>query len=230
LAYQEKQNQKQMKFTKPLMSPTTTKRGRLLNETESERSRIMSASPISGMTKLDRIAAAQQRMLAKQSGVQEPDQGQSLKKIKSQERQMSESMMAEQMLTSQFEAIPHNIRSDPKKYFQYMSNFYNQNAKSLYRQDSNKFTSPLRQSLIEHRPFDTKNDFRPNEKYHVQSKFGNVGSYVNGLREQAEKLKYSIRGEKDLKTNRWPYILGDSIQKPNDEPKPVFDRLVRDSD
>lgn len=64
-----------------------------------------------------------------------------------------------------------------------MSNFYSQNAKNLYRQDTNKFTSPLRQSLIEHRPFDTKNDFRPNEKYHIRSRFNNVGSYVSGLRE-----------------------------------------------
>jgi hypothetical protein len=64
-----------------------------------------------------------------------------------------------------------------------MTQFYKANATNLYKQQNNQFTSPLRQSLIEHRPFDTKNDFRPNERFQVNSRFQNINGYVSGLRE-----------------------------------------------
>lgn len=113
-AYKEKQNLKQMKFFKPILSPTGPKRGRLINENEQERNRIFSASPESSITKLDKIAAAQQRMLARQSGVMDAAQITSLKKMKTSERQTNESVLAEQFLTSQYDAIPTSIRNDPK--------------------------------------------------------------------------------------------------------------------
>jgi hypothetical protein len=39
-----------------------------------------------------------------------------------------------------------------------------------------------------------------------------------------------MKSEKELKVNRWPYILPDTTVKPNEEAKPVFDRLVKDTD
>lgn len=84
--------------------------------------------------------------------------------------------------------------------------------------------------MIEHKPFDTNNDFRPNERLSIPSRYNNIQGYVSGLREQAAKLKQDIRSEKDLKVNRWPYILGDSTIKPSAAPKPVFDRLSKDGE
>jgi hypothetical protein len=105
--------------------------------------------------------------------------------------------------------VPENIRNDPQKNFEYMSKFYKANAQNLYKQQKAQFTSQLRQSLIDHRPFDTTNGFRANERFLSNSKYQNIGSYVSGLRDQAQKLKMDIRSERDLKVNRWPYILGD---------------------
>lgn len=36
------------------------------------------------------------------------------------------------------------------------------------------FTSPLRQTLIDHRPFDYNNVFKANNAYGVESKYGEI--------------------------------------------------------
>jgi hypothetical protein len=57
----EKQRQKQGKFPKPVVSPNKVNRGRAGADADnqSNTSRVFSASPASGLSKLDKIAAAQ---------------------------------------------------------------------------------------------------------------------------------------------------------------------------
>lgn len=111
-----------------------------------------------------------------------------------------------------------------------MTSFYQSNAKNLYKQSTASFTSPLRQSLIEHKPFDNEKHFRANERFNTQSKFLDTDNYVNGLQNDAIKLKSSIREDKNQKHNRWPYVGGppDVSKVITSEPKPVFERLSRD--
>ena len=105
-----------MKFARPSPTKASFRRGRQadVDEEEENRRRILSASPSNGMSKMDKIAMAQQRMLLKQSGVRASDVRGANPEL---EKELDENYIPENFLASQQLVVPDHIRNDPKKYF-----------------------------------------------------------------------------------------------------------------
>jgi hypothetical protein len=113
----EKQRSKQSKFTKPVVSSPTVNKNRAVPEADvdSEASRVISASPASGLSKLERIAAAQQRMKMRQSGY--PDSQAFNSQMENQKtesnQELDENYIPEYIITQAKEEMPNHIRNDP---------------------------------------------------------------------------------------------------------------------
>lgn len=119
-----------------------------MQEEEEARRRMLSASP---ERKIDKIALAQARMKARQSGVLGPGQyldtnGQnhfSDEDALDDEAELDENYIPEGFRKQATMTIPEKVKRDPSKYFKFMSDYFMGEAQMMYKQ-RNQFTSPLR--------------------------------------------------------------------------------------
>ena len=80
--------------------------------------------------------------------------------------------------------IPERVKRDPSKYFKFMSDYYAGEAQMMYKQ-RNQYTAPLRQTLIEHRPFGYDKVFKANNMYDVPSRYQDTANYTSALKAEA---------------------------------------------
>jgi hypothetical protein len=162
-----------------------------IEEENDNRRRLLSASP---ERKVDKITLAQQRMKARATGGVLDTQGQHIlttnmnnwsdDDASNEDDNVDENFIPEGFRKQAMMTIPANVKNDPTKYYKFMSTYFKGEAKLMFKQKA-QFTAPLRQTLIEHRPFDQMNQFKANNQYEVGSRYHQTERYSMGLREQA---------------------------------------------
>ena len=146
-----------------------------IDEENDNRRRLLSAEP---EKKVDKITLAQQRMKLKQTGGVLDTQGQQILTTMNnwsdddadEDDNVDENFIPEGFRKQAMMTIPEKVKKDPTKYYKFMSNYFKGEAKLMFKQKQ-QFTAPLRQTLIEHRPFDQMNQFKANNQYEVGSRF-----------------------------------------------------------